>query len=82
MNLKRNGWIRFAFACLFCAWLPGSAAAQPLVYVASESAPTPSTKAAQFTIINSATGHLVKTLDLGEWTQSNSPAGFTASSGA
>ncbi len=73
MNPKSD-WIRLAFACVLAAWLPATASAQPLVYVAGDSTTSSSTRAAQLTVINSATGDVVRTLSLGEWPQSAGPS--------
>ena len=65
------GWyycLRLAVAAFLCAALPIPSVAQPLIYVASESSLTPTLKAARLTVINSASGHAVKMLELGEWT--------------
>lgn len=70
MHSKWNWCARVAIACLFSLWLPGSLRAQSLVYVAGESVRGPATRTAHLTVVNSATGHVVKTLDLGQWTVS------------
>lgn len=70
MNPTAN-WIRLAFACVLGVWLPAASAAQPLVYVASDSVSQAPTRVAQLTVVNSATGHAVKTLTLGEWIPSS-----------
>ena len=64
MNSKRIDWIRLALACLFWISVPILSFAQPLVYVASQST-GPVSSSVQLTVINSATGNVVKTVELG-----------------
>ena len=70
MRSNWNWCVRVAIACLFSLWLPVSLGAQSLVYVAGETVQGPTTRTAHLTVVNSATGHAVKTLDLGPWTLS------------
>lgn len=67
MNLKRNAWTWLALACLLSAGMPATSFAQPLVYVASHSASSGPATVAQLTIVNSATGNVVKIVNLGAW---------------
>ncbi|MDQ3486947.1 MAG: Ig-like domain-containing protein [Acidobacteriota bacterium] len=84
MNSKRNCWIRQALACLVYAGLPGASIAQPLVYVASHSASSGPATSAHLTIINSSTGNVVNTVNLGDaaGTPTWNPAVVAASDGS
>lgn len=70
MPSKWNRCVFTAIAILASLCIPASSAAQTLVYVAGESAQGNSTRTAHLTVINSATGNLVRTLDVGQWTLS------------
>ena len=82
MYLASN-WIKLAVTCLLVAWLPAAAAAQPLIYVAGTSRPAPSlATVGHLTVINGATGQVVKTLELGPVANESNPRVVAAPDGS